>query len=320
MPDGTPVDVFTLTNGAGTSVRVLELGGIVQSVRAPDRAGALANVVLGFEDLAGYLGDRNYIGALIGRFAGRIAGARYHEAGRTYVLAANDGDAILHGGPRGFDKAVWRGRICDEGKRVRLHHVSPDGDQGFPGELAVEATFELTEANAIVLTFSATTSGPTVINLTHHGYWNLTGQGAVRDHRLSVHADEVLEVDAVMAPTGRLTPVEGGPLDLRRPRRIGEIVDALGGVDYTFILRGGAWLADPASGRTLEVWTTEPGLTVYTANQFETGGPHPRFGGVALESEHFPDSPNHPAFPSTALWPGQTFFSRTVFTLGVEGP
>lgn len=320
MPSGAAVDVFTLTNRSGMSVRVLELGGIVQSVRAPDRAGDFTEVVLGFDDLAGYLDDPNYTGALIGRYAGRIGGASLLLAGEAYALSDNAGGATLHGGALGFDKAVWRGKISEDGARLILRHVSPNGDQGFPGELSVEATFELTDANDIILSFTATTSHPTVINLTHHGYWNLAGGGTVHDHTLWVDATGVLEVDAAMRPTGALSPLGRGPFDPRTPQRLGDAIDALGGIDQTLVSRGRVRLADPGSGRILEIWSSEPALTVYTANQFHPDGPHPRFGGVALEAEHYPDSPNHPAFPSTALWPGTIFRSRTVFSLRREAP
>jgi aldose 1-epimerase len=313
MPDGTAVDAYTLLNAAGLSARVLTLGGIVQSVRTPDRAGALGNIVLGYPHLDGYLGDTDYMGALIGRFAGRIAGGVIDIDGVTHALSRNAADTTLHGGAVGFDKAIWRAGV--EAGRLILNHLSPDGDQGFPGALRGEATFELTDDNALRIAFTATASRTTIVNPTHHGYWNLAGGGLIRDHWLQVEANGVLETEG-MIPTGALRAVRGTALDLRRPRRLGEVIDATGGLDHTFVLAGPrARLTHPASGRVLEIWTEEPGLTVYTANAFR--GAYPRYSGVALEAEHFPDSPHHPAFPSTLLRPGEVLRSTTVYRFGL---
>ncbi len=314
MPDGRTVEVYTLSNVNGLIARVLTLGGIIQSVRAPDRAGAFGDTVLGYPNLAGYLDDTGYIGALVGRFAGRIAGGMIEVDGERHTLSKNAGDATLHGGAIGFDKVIWSARVVSE--RLVLNHLSPDGDQGFPGAVDVEATIELTDADELRLSCRATTSRATVINLTHHGYWNFSGGGSVRDHRLQAPADQVLETDG-MIPTGGLLPIAGTALDLKRARQLGEVIDATGGIDHTFVLSGSpARLSDPDSGRVLEVRTDQPGLTVYTANGFD--GAFAPFSGVALEAEHFPDSPRHPGFPSTLLRPGEIYRWATVYRLGVD--
>ncbi len=314
MPDGRPVGAFRLTNVGGITVRILELGGIIQSVRTPDRDGCLGEIVLGYGDVAGYLNDTAYTGAQIGRFAGRIDRGEIEIDGVTYPLSVNSGRTTLHGGAVGFDRAIWRGSI--DGERVTLRHTSPDGDQGFPGELAIEVVFELGDDDELRLSYRATTTRPTVINFTGHAYWNLAGHGLVSEHTLTVEADAVLETNSNLIPTGGFSSVAGTPLDLREPRRLGEAIEAMGGLDHTYVLAGNsAQLKDPVSGRTLRVRSDEPGLTVYTGNAF--AGAHPRWSGVALEPEHFPDSPHHAHFPSTVLRPGEEYRSSTIYRFGV---
>ena len=315
MPDGRPVDAFRLTNVGGITVRILELGGIIQSVRTPDRDGCIGEIVLGYSEVAGYLKDNAYMGALIGRFAGRIDRGEIEIDGVAYPLSVNSGQTTLHGGTVGFDRAIWRG--CIDGERLILRHTSPDGDQGFPGELAIEVMFELGDNNELLLSYRAATTRPTVVNLTSHAYWNLAGYGIVSDHTLRVEADEVLETSGSLIPTGRFSVVAGTPLDLRKPRRLGEAIDAMGGIDHTYVLTGNtAHLEDPTTGRILQVWSDEPSLTVYTANTFS--GVHPRWSGVALEPEHYPDSPHHMHFPSTIMRPGEEYRSTTTYRFGVS--
>ncbi|QNP72925.1 galactose mutarotase [Streptomyces roseirectus] len=312
LSDGTPVHRWTLER-AGTRVRILSYGGIVQSVEVPDRDGRAANVVLGFADLAGYL-DRPepFLGALIGRYANRIAGARFTLDGVTYPLAANNAPNSLHGGPAGFDKVVWGGAQAGP-HAVRLSRVSPDGEEGFPGRLEVSAVYSLDASGALRIAYEATTDAPTVVNLTNHSYFNLAGSSVATDHELRVAASRFTPVDATLIPTGELADVTGTRFDFRESRKTG------GGYDHNFVLDKGvtgeavevAELHDPASGRVLTVSTTEPGLQVYTADHLPA--PFVPCAGIALETQHFPDSPNRPEFPGTVLRPGEVYRSETVY-------
>ncbi|MEU6475403.1 aldose epimerase family protein [Streptomyces sp. NPDC047017] len=314
LSDGTPVHRWTLER-AGVRVRVLSYGGIVQSLQVPDRDGRAADVVLGFADLDGYLTHPEpYLGALVGRYANRIGGARFALDGRTYELARNDGPNSLHGGARGFDKRVWE--VTPQGPYgVRLTRVSPDGEEGFPGRLTVGVTYALDEAGALCVGYEAVTDAPTVVNLTNHTYWNLggTGSGPAGGHELRLAASRYTPVDAGLIPAGDPADVTGTRFDLRRPRALGS------GFDHNFVLDKGATpaaeevaeLRDPVSGRVLTVATTEPGLQLYTADHL--GAPFAPGDGIALETQHFPDSPNRPDFPGTTLRPGETYRSRTVY-------
>jgi len=334
LPDGRKVEAFTLTNGHGVSARVLTLGGALQSVLAPDRNGALADVTLGWPDAATYLTARGHLGVLIGRYANRIAGGQFALDGRTYDLPRNSGENTLHGGAQGFNKAVWMVRDASDA-HLTLSHVSPDGDQGFPGTLTATARYSLSPDNALEIAYEAVTDAPTVVNLTNHAYWNLTGRGDILDHTLVVTADVFTPVDRSMIPTGEVRRVEGTPFDFRKPTRVREQLAATddpqialaNGIDHNFVLKQAATgelmhaatLSDDASGRVLEVWTTEPGMQVYTGNGLASDVPgtngerYARWGGIALETQHFPNSPNAPSFPSTVLRPGETFHSRTQF-------
>ncbi|MEU6085658.1 aldose epimerase family protein [Streptomyces sp. NPDC047085] len=316
LSDGTPVHRWTLERG-GVRVRVLSYGGIVQSVEVPDREGRTADVVLGFPGLDGYLAHPEpYLGALIGRYANRIAGGRFPLDGVTYALEQNDGPNSLHGGARGFDKRVWE--VEPAGHGLRLSRVSPHGEEGFPGRLAVTVTYTLDASGALRIAYEAVTDAPTVVNLTSHGYWNLSGSGHAGGHELRLAASRYTPVDAGLIPTGALADVTGSRFDFRTPRKTGS------GYDHNFVLDKGvtetaeevAELYDPASGRVLTVATTEPGLQLYTADQL--GGRFAPGGGIALETQHFPDSPNHPDFPSTLLRPGGVFRSETVYGLSVR--
>ncbi|QFZ76547.1 galactose-1-epimerase [Streptomyces fagopyri] len=316
LPDGTPVHRWTLER-AGVRVRILTYGGIVQSVEIPDRDGHRADVVLGFPDLDGYLAHPDpYLGALVGRYANRIAGGHFPLDGLTYHLARNNAPNSLHGGDRGFDKRVWDAEPVGHG--LRLTRVSPHGEEGFPGRLEVTVTYALDEAGALRIAYEAVTDAPTVVNLTNHSYWNLAGSGNAGGHELQLAASRLTPVDADLIPTGVLESVDGTRFDFRTPRKAGA------GYDHNFVLDKGttasavgvAELHDPASGRVLTVATTEPGIQLYTADHL--GDPFAPGDGIALETQHFPDSPNRPEFPSTQLRPGATYRSETVYGFGVR--
>ncbi|WP_333743410.1 aldose epimerase family protein [Streptomyces ardesiacus] len=316
LSDGTPVHRWTLER-SGVRVRVLSYGGIVQSAEVPDREGNTADVVLGFADLDGYVAHpAPYFGALVGRYANRIAGGRFPLDGRTYALALNSGANSLHGGERGFDKRVWD--VAEVADGVRLSRVSPHGEEGFPGRLEMSATYTLDGSGALRIVYEAVTDAPTVLNPTNHSYFNLGGSGHTGGHELRLAASRITPVDAGLIPTGGFEDVTDTRFDFRRPRKIGS------GYDHNFVLDKGvtsaaeevAELYDPASGRVLTVATTEPGLQVYTADHLDE--PFAPGDGVALETQHFPDSPNRPAFPSTVLRPGEVFRSETVYGFSVR--
>ncbi|MFI0516006.1 aldose 1-epimerase [Streptomyces canus] len=311
LPDGTPVHRWTLER-AGVRVRILSYGGIVQSVEVPDRDGRTADVVLGFAGLEGYLEHPEpYLGAFVGRYANRIAGARFELDGVTYALAPNNAPNSLHGGENGFDKRVWDMEPAGE-HGVRLSRVSPHGEEGFPGRLEVSGTYELDESGALRISYEAVTDAPTHVNLTNHSYFNLAGSGNAGGHELRLDASRFTPVDADLIPTG-VEEVAGTRFDFRRARKVGA------GYDHNFVLDKGrteqavevAELYDPASGRVLTVATTEPGLQLYTADHL--GEPFSPGDGIALETQHFPDSPNRPEFPGTVLRPGEVYRSQTVY-------
>ncbi|GAA2694638.1 aldose 1-epimerase [Streptomyces anthocyanicus] len=316
LSDGTPVHRWTLER-AGVRVRVLSYGGIVQSAEVPDRDGHTADVVLGFADLDGYVAHPEpYFGALVGRYANRIAGGRFPLDGRTYALAPNEGPNTLHGGTRGFDKRVWDVAAVEEG--VRLSRVSPHGEEGFPGRLEMSVTYTLDGSGALRIAYEAVTDAPTVLNPTNHSYFNLSGSGHAGGHELRLAASRITPVDAGLIPTGGLDDVTDTRFDFRRARKVGS------GYDHNYVLDKGvteaaekvAELYDPASGRVLTVATTEPGLQLYTADHL--GEPFAPGDGIALETQHFPDSPNQPGFPSTVLRPGEVFRSETVYGFSVR--
>jgi aldose 1-epimerase len=345
LEDGRTVRLATLRNARGFEVRVSDFGATIVGVRAPDRDGRLDEVVLGFSDLADYRSEAYraagpYFGATVGRYANRIGGARFTLDGRDYRLTANEGGNQLHGGPRGFDQAVWTMEPLASEIGLRLSLVSPDGDQGFPGRLDVTVEMALADhADTLVLRYRAVTDHPTHVNLTSHPYFNLDLEGAatILDHRLAVFAEAFTPADAASVPTGDIAPVAGGPLDLRAPRRLREVLDhpdlaASRGLNHNYVLRRGvakaprraARLCEPRTGRSLEIRTTEPGLQVYSAGYLPdlVGRAGERFGpesGIALEAQHFPDSPNHPAFPTTRLNPEEVFVSETQLRFGVDG-
>jgi aldose 1-epimerase len=338
MPDGRPVEQATLANDRGMVVKVIGYGATVTEIRVPDRSGRTANVVLGYGSLADYVAknEKNRFGAVVGRYAGRIAGARFTLDGREYRLKPNDGPNALHGGGEpGLDAKVWRVRPLREGRTVGaiLTCTSPDGEQGFPGTLTVTATYRLSPDNVLRVDYEASTTKPTMLNLTNHSYFNIAGagSGAVGGQRLTLFAARYVETDAGGIPTGRFPAVAGTPLDFGRPTPIGARWDAKGppmsakgGYNHSWVIdsRPGdpaALLEDPASGRTLEIATTEPVLTAYTGDYIDgrdvdaAGRPIRPRDGIALEPMHLSDSPNRPDFPTTLLRPGETFHSTTFY-------
>ena len=273
------------------------------SLLVPDKDGRRADVVLGFETPEEYAANPRYLGAIVGRYANRIANAQFTLDGKTYQLAANNGRNHLHGGITGFDKRVWRA-ACDAA-RLELRYVSPDGEEGYPGNLDVLVAYTLTDDNALVVEYFATTDKPTPVNLTQHTYFNLAGDDDARGHMLQIDADAITAVDEQQIPTGVIAPVAGTDFDFRKPMTIG--ARRGGNYDHNFVLKGGVRVVEPKSGRTLDMHTTEPGMQLYTGYS----------RGVCLETQHYPDSPNQPSFPSTILRPGTEYRSRTVFTFGI---
>lgn len=340
---GRPVDLFTLRNATGAEVEVLSLGGIIRALRVPDRHGVLGDVVLGHDDAASYRTSRYYLGALVGRYANRLADGAFTIDGVRYDVPANNGTNALHGGPDGFDHRLWQVEpfVHDDAVGVVLQLTSPDGDQGFPGELAVQVTYRWRDDQTLVVDYHATTTAPTPVNLTQHSYFNLRGDASttVLGHQLTIHASRYTPVDERQIPTGELPFVDGTPFDFRFPRAIGERIRerdpqlATGhGYDHNWALDHAsgacveaARLHDPVSGRELVIATTEPGLQVYTGNHLNGGAlgkngvPITKHSGVALETQHFPDSPNHAGFPSAIIRPGTPYASRTVFAFGIAG-
>jgi aldose 1-epimerase len=321
LPDGRPVQAYTMRDPGGLSATVIQYGARLAALEVPVAAG-VRNVTLGFERLAPYLSDGAHLGAIAGRYANRIAGGRFVLDGREHRLSVNNGANTLHGGAVGFAQALWEAE--PEGETLRLIHVSPDGDQGFPGRLRAEVRYRL-QGGDLVIDYEATTDAPTVVNLTNHAYFNLAGAGTVMDHTITIAADRFLPVDAALIPTGELRAVDGTPFDLRRPTRIGDRIDADdaqlrlgGGFDHCFVLADAPHPAPQpaarveAEGIVLDVLTTEPAVQLYSGN-FLSGQPFAWRTGFCLETQHFPDSPNRPAFPSTVLRPGSAFWSRTVY-------
>jgi aldose 1-epimerase len=330
LSDGSGVRIFSLQNRSGMKAAILDYGGIVQSLTAPDRHGSYADVTLGFDSLEAYVRDSPYFGALIGRYANRIAGGAYTLEGKSYRVTANDGRNSLHGGPRGFDKVLWRverAEVAAEGPELVLRHMSPDGDQGHPGALEVVVNYTLTNADVLRIEFGATTDNPTVVNLTGHSYFNLRGRGDILDHVLQINAARFTPVDSALIPTGEIRTVEGTPFDFRNPTAVGarlarsdEQLSNGRGYDHNWVMdeaRGflghQATLSDPGTGRVLEVWSTEPGLQFYSGNFLDgtllgkNGVIYPFRGGLALEPQNFPDAPNQRSFPSAELEPGETY-------------
>lgn len=340
LGDGRAVERYVLRNTHGVEAEVMTYGATLLALRTPDRAGRLANIVLGFDALDPYLAGTPYFGATIGRYANRIAGARFVLDGRSYTLAASDGANHLHGGEVGFDKKLWTAQADTHGAGIIFSYLSPDGEEGYPGALSVDVTYSLTDENTLSIDYRATTTKPTPINLTHHSYFNLSGDASreIGGHELSIDADTFTPANAELIPTGELRDVAGTPFDFRAPRRIGARIEdddqqlrQAGGYDHNFVLNKPsqhaltrtAWLSDPVSGRSLELWTTEPGLQFYSGNGLDGSlvgptGPYTRRSGLCLEPQHFPNSPNEPRFPSTTLRPGEGYRSRTELRFTVQ--
>ena len=334
--DGTPVHLYTLDNGQGLQARIMDYGATVVSLQVPDRAGLPGDVILGFDALEDYLHHTAYLGAVVGRFANRIAQGRFTLDGRVRQLACNNGANHLHGGKRGFDKHRWQAteRSSPLGPQLVMRRVSPDGEEGYPGQLEVEVVYTAMADQSLRIDYEARCDQPTVVNLTNHMYFNLAGGGTVLGHRLRINAAHYLPVDPGLIPTGELAPVEGTPMDFRESRVIGaglasptnEQLERAGGYDHNWVLdkpRGELALAaevhDPVSGRHMTVLTTQPGLQFYSGNQLDgsqtdrLGHRHVRHAGLCLETQHFPDAPNQGQFPSVTLRPGEVYRHTTVY-------
>jgi len=335
-PDGAAVDLYTITNPNGASVAISTYGGTVVSLNVKDKAGKLGDVVIGFNTLAGYLGEHPYFGALIGRYGNRIAKGKFSLNGTSYNLAINNSPNALHGGLKGFSRQVWQAKEVGE-NGLELTYVSRDGEEGYPGKLTVTVGYTFTPANELRIEYTATTDADTVANLTNHSYFNLGGLENNLTHQLEIYADRFTPVDAGLIPTGELRPVKGTPFDFTTPHAIGERIDAdeeqmkLGsGYDHNFVftkhdgqLNLVAKVSEPTSGRVMEVLTTEPGVQFYTGNFLDgtlkgkAGRPIQRRAALCLETQHFPDSPNQPKFPTTVIKAGEVRKSTTVYRFGV---
>jgi len=337
--DGTAVELYTLLNSSGMEATIITYGGIVTSLKVPDRNGKFDDVVMGYDNLDGYLANSPYFGALIGRYGNRIANGKFSLDGHTYALAKNYGPNHLHGGLKGFDKVVWKARPVEtvDGSGLELSYLSRDGEEGYPGNLSVKAVYVLAEKNELRLQFTATTDKNTICNLTHHSYFNLRGSGDVLGHVVQINADGMTPVDGNLIPTGELKPVDGTPFDFRQPvpigSRIGDDNEQLkfaNGYDHNFVLNKqpgefgkAARVSEPATGRVMEVWTTAPGVQFYTGNFLDgtitgKGGAVYKFrDALCLEPQGFPDSPNHPNFPTTGLKPGELYKNMIAYKFSV---
>lgn len=342
-PDGQQVTLYTFANSAGMEARVIDYGGIIVSLRVPDRDGELEDVVLGFDSLEGYVGEHPYLGAIIGRVGNRIANGRFTLDGQEYQLPVNNGPNSLHGGNRGFDKVVWSAEPFENnrGRGLILRYTSADGEEGYPGTLEARVTYTLTDDNELIFDYHATTDAATPVNLTQHSYFNLAGngEGTILDHEVMLNASRFTPVNRNLIPTGELQPVAGTPFDFTEPTPIGSRIEAdneqlefAGGYDHNFVIDRSAGdsltlaarVHESTSGRVLEVLTTEPGVQFYTGNFLDgtltgkDGAVYERRTGFCLETQHFPDSPNQPEFPSTILRPGEEYRSSTVFRFSAE--
>jgi len=332
--DGTPVDLYVLTNVHGMVAKIMTFGGIVTELHVPDRAGKMDDVVLGFKDIKTYEAGHPYFGAATGRVANRIAKGKFTLGGQDYTLAVNNGPNHLHGGLKGFDKVHWKGAIASaaEGPSVKFTYLSPDGEEGYPGNLNSTVTYTLTNKNELKIDYKATTDKPTPVNLTNHSYFNLAGEGTgdILGHELMLEADRYTPTDDTFIPTGQISPVKGTPLDFTKPTkigaRIGQISGDPGGYDHNFVLNHGgkslglgARVYEPKTGRVMEMWTTEPGVQFYTGNFLDgtlkgkRGGIYKKNNAFCLEAQHYPDSVNQPNFPSTILTPGKTYTQTTIY-------
>ncbi|HEV7379485.1 MAG TPA: aldose epimerase family protein [Dyadobacter sp.] len=341
LPDGQTADLYTLTNKNGMTVNITNYGGIITKLTAPDKKGEWADVVLGFDSLAPYLGEHPFFGALVGRFGNRIAKGKFTLNGTEYKLAINNGPNSLHGGIKGFDKVLWKATEVKEDSTVglKLEYTSKDMEEGYPGNLNVTVVYTLTNENSISIDYTATTDKETVINLTNHSYFNLTGlKRDILGHEVTILSDSIVPVNRELIPTGKLRAVEGTPFDFREPTIVGAGIDKTedeqiksgGGYDHCWVINRTekglipfATVKDPESGRFMEVFTTEPAVQFYTGNFLDGGlkGKGATFRkrfGLCLETEHYPDSPNQPQFPSTSLKPGETYHTTTVYKFSAK--
>lgn len=347
--DGTEAEVYILTNAKGAEAKFTNYGAALTSLKMPDREGKFADVVLGFDSIDGYTNEKYqkanpYFGAIAGRYANRIAGAKFSINNQEYKLAANNGKNSLHGGVKGFDKVFWQGKEVSaaNGAAVEFTYSSKDGEEGFPGNLTAKVTYTLTDENELKIDYSATTDKETLVNLTHHSYFNLAGEGSgdILTHELKINADKFTPIDAESIPTGELKSVEGTPFDFRAAKEIGKEIDADNeqikngkGYDHNFVVNGengtlrqAAVVTEPKTGRIMEVLTTEPGIQLYTGNYLDgslagkSGGKYAKRTGFCLETQHFPDSPNRPDFPTTLLKPNETYKSSTVYKFSANTP
>ncbi|MGC1413855.1 MAG: aldose epimerase family protein [Candidatus Acidiferrum sp.] len=333
LPDGTEIESYTLYNSRGASAKVITYGATLAELLMPDRHGKMGDIVLGFDDLQGYLGQHPYFGGTIGRYGNRIAKGKFTLDGKEYQLFLNNGPNSLHGGQIGFNRRVWKAEELKDkdGAAVRFSYLSKDGEENYPGNLKVSVTYTLTNTDELKLQYSAETDKDTVLNLTNHSYFNLSGTdtGTILKYILYINADKYTPVDSTLIPTGKIESVVGTPLDFLKPTeigaRIGEIKD-IGGYDHNYVLNGkagtlrvAAKVTDPESGREMEVLTTQPGVQFYSAIGLngsikgKGGVAYEKYGAICLETQHFPDSPNHPNFPSTELKPGEHFHSETIY-------
>jgi len=335
-PDGDEVQLFSLNNDQGMEVKITNYGGIIVAINVPDRNGKIDDVVLGHDTLDGYLHLSRYFGALIGRHANRIARGKFVLNGVEYSLATNNGKNHLHGGLKGFDKVVWEACEIEDG--LQLTYLSQDGEEGYPGNLEAIVTYALTDANELRIEYRATTDCDTIINLTNHSYFNFAGAGTILDHEVQINADTFTPVDESLIPTGEIRSVKDTPMDFTSPMAIGarinddyEQINNIGGYDHNFVLREesealkkAATVYEPKTGRVMEVWTTQPGIQFYSGNFLngsivgKSARAYVKHSGCCFETQHFPDSPNHPNFPSTVLKPGEQYQQTTVFRFSVE--
>lgn len=336
LEDGREVFLYKLTNGHGMSVSITNYGGIVTELWVPDKQGRSSDVVLGLDSLKHYLAGHPYFGAIVGRYANRIAKGKFSIEGAEYTLAKNNNGNHLHGGIRGFDKVLWSAQpVRDTASlTLKLTYASKDGEEGYPGTLSVSVDYRLTTSNELQISYRATTDKPTIVNLSHHSYFNLAGRGTILDHNMTINADRYTVVDEHLIPTGELRPVADTPMDFTKSFAIGKrIAQVPGGYDHNYVLnRTGtgmelaARVYDSSSNRMMEVWTTEPGLQLYSGNFLDgtikgkNGEVYRRHAGFCLEAQHFPDSPNQRGFPSVVLKPGQIYEHTTVYKFTIAGP
>lgn len=341
LPDGQQADLYTLTNANGMTVNITNYGGIITKLTAPDKNGQWADVVLGFDSLAPYLSGHPFFGALVGRYGNRIAKGKFKLNGQEYSLAINNGPNALHGGTKGFDKVIWKATEIKQDSVVglQLEYTSKDMEEGYPGNLTVKVVYTLDNENALTIDYTASTDKPTVVNLTNHSYFNLTGlKRDILDHEVTIESDSIVPVDTTLIPTGKLRAVEGTPFDFRKATKVGAGIDKVedeqikagGGYDHCWVLRRSgdglvqfATVKDPESGRVMEVFTTEPGVQFYTGNFLDgkltgKGATYSKRFGLCLETEHYPDSPNQPQFPTTTLNPGETYKTTTKYKFSAK--